>query len=80
MTHDYVEPAHGVVRRYDEEQGWGVIDSAQTPGGCWFHFSSLEGDGYRSAQEGDVVTFRFETADQDGYGFRALWVETPESA
>lgn len=80
MTHDYVEPSRGVVRSYELEEGWGVIDSPDCPGGCWFHFSALEGEGFRSAEEGGVVVFRFEPGEQDGFSYRALWVETPESA
>lgn len=30
----------GVVREWYPEQGWGVVDSSQTPGGCWVHFST----------------------------------------
>ena len=31
----------GVVRLWSDEEGWGVIDSPATPGGCWAHFSSV---------------------------------------
>ena len=37
----------GVVREWHSDEGWGVIDSDQTPGGCWAHFSDVEMDGYR---------------------------------
>lgn len=30
------------VREWYEEEGWGVLDSAETPGGCFAHFSDIE--------------------------------------
>jgi hypothetical protein len=37
----------GVVQQWSEEEGWGVVDSAATPGGCWTHFSAVVSAGYR---------------------------------
>jgi CspA family cold shock protein len=65
----------GVVREWHAAEGWGVIDSADTPGGCWAHFSVLQLPGYRSAEVGQTVTFEFERGWQDGYNFRAIRVE-----
>ncbi|PRY12590.1 hypothetical protein [Kineococcus rhizosphaerae] len=61
----------GVLRSWAEEEGWGVVDSPQTPGGCWVHCSALAvGDGPRVGQE---LAFTFEAVrDQDGYRFRVL--------
>lgn len=61
----------GTVRFWQDEGGWGVIDSDQTPGGCWAHFAALAVPGYRSLEAGQTVVFEWETADQDGYSFRA---------
>jgi CspA family cold shock protein len=60
------------VRFWKAEDGWGVIDSSDTPGGCWAHFSHLVGFGHTPA--GQEVTFDFEAAAQDGYRFRATEV------
>jgi cold shock protein len=40
--------SQGVVREWHDEDGWGVLDSEATPGGCWAHFSAVLVDGYRS--------------------------------
>jgi cold shock protein len=64
----------GTVRLWQAEEGWGVIDSAATPGGCWAHFSAVLGSGYRTLEAGGAVTFTFEAAEQDGYPFRAVEV------
>ena len=63
----------GVVRFWNVEEGWGVIDCPGTPGGCWTHFSAIEGEGFRAFDEGDTVRVRWESADQDRYDYRATW-------
>jgi len=45
--------AHGTVRSLDDEEGWGVIDSVQTPGGCWAHFSAVAVEGRRQGSGDD---------------------------
>jgi CspA family cold shock protein len=40
------------VREWRAEDGWGVLDSVETPGGCWTHFSVVEMVGYRELQPG----------------------------
>ena len=63
---------HGEVRCWNDEEGWGVIDSAATPGGCWTHFSDLAVPGFRTLRPGQPVELEYEPADQDGYAFRAV--------
>ena len=67
--------ATGRVREWHREEGWGVIDSADTPGGCWAHFSMVRIDGYQELSAGAEVCFTFEEADQDGFAYRvvAVW-------
>ncbi len=57
-------------------EGWGVIDSDATPGGCWAHFGGVLMSGYRSLRPGQPVSFEFETGRQDGYDYRAIAVWT----
>ena len=72
----------GSVRRFDADEGWGVIDGPDVPGGCWVHFSAIAGDGYRQLVVGQRVSFRAEAASQDGFAFRALkvWIGEVEPA
>lgn len=63
--------AIGTVREWYDEDGWGVLESEATPGGCWVHFSMIEMAGHRRVKVGDPVRFVWEPADQDGYAFRA---------
>ncbi len=67
--------SHGVVREWDD--GFGVIDSEDTPGGCWVWHSSIVADGYRSLSVGAQVTFTHERVPQDGYDYRAVLVWPP---
>ncbi|GAB2872129.1 cold-shock protein [Nocardioides pacificus] len=65
------DSARGTVREWHAEDGWGVIDSDDTPGGCWAHFSMVLMAGYRTLQAGQEVRFTFEAPGQDGYAFSA---------
>ena len=65
----------GVVSRWSDDEGWGVIESAETPGGCWVHFSVIGGSGgLRSLSVGQAVEFDWEPAEQDGFRCRATAV------
>ena len=69
----------GVVREFSADDGWGVVDSEATPGGCFVHFSVIDRPGFATLDTGDEVTFEFETCAQDGFRFRATWVSTSEA-
>jgi CspA family cold shock protein len=64
----------GIVREFHPDEGWGVVDGADVPGGCWVHFSAIAVDGFRQLAAGQQVWFRAEAADQNGYRFRAVKV------
>jgi cold shock protein len=61
----------GVVREWHQDEGWGVIDSDETPGGCWAHFSSAAVPGYATFTAGQAIWLEWESPGQDGYPFRA---------
>ena len=72
MVRDWVD---GVVREYDDREGIGVIDSLDTPRGCWFHYSMIEVPGRKTLSAGQPVRFTFESeVKQDGFVFRAIQV------
>lgn len=68
------QPVEAVVRLWNEEEGWGVLDSPATPGGCWAHFSALDMGGYATATAGQKARLVFEQAQQDGFAWRAVRV------
>lgn len=66
----------GVVKWFDPDEGWGVIDAPEVPGGCFVHFVNIEMPGYRELHAGQPVRFTFEQPGflQDGCPYRALAV------
>lgn len=68
--------AHGTVKFFRPEKGWGAITSPDLPDGCdaWVHFSAIDMDGYRDLEVGDQVEFSYEEAQQDSFRFRATRV------
>jgi cold shock CspA family protein len=73
------ERARGKVKAYSEDEGWGVLVSADAPGEVWVGFMAIEGEGFRKLDVGAVVEFDYitmsEPGGQDGYSHRATWVE-----
>ncbi len=74
-----------VVREWDDELGCGVLDSAETPGGCWAHYSAIETplirreggtevSEYKTLAVGESVELEWETPAQDGFDYRAVVV------
>ncbi|WP_082574488.1 MULTISPECIES: cold-shock protein [unclassified Nocardioides] len=62
---------YGVIREWSSEEGWGVIDSDATPGGCWVHFSAVRVAGFRTFTAGSAVEFTYVAAPQTPFDFRA---------
>lgn len=74
---------HAVVREWNEDEGWGVVDSPETPGGCWAHFSAIEtprierSDShepyeYAVLRPNETVELVWEQFPQDGFEHRAV--------
>lgn len=58
----------GVVRSWSIEAMWGIIDSDETPGGCWTLFHSVAVDGFPALREGQQVEFEWEALDSPMHG------------
>ena len=52
--------ATGTVKWFNSEKGFGFIEQADGGNDVFVHFSAIQGDGYRSLNEGDEVEFRVE--------------------
>lgn len=70
------------VRRWNTHRAWGVLDSPETPGGCWAHLSSIARPGPWDVQPGDEFVLEWEHARQDGFAYRAvrMWPAGSRSA
>lgn len=68
--------ARATVREWYAEDGWGVLDCPETPGGCFAHFTNIEMQGYRSLNRGATVELDWEAPgfNQDGFYYRAVRV------
>jgi len=77
LSHDVRVRERGIVREWNAEEGWGVIDCPSAPGGCWTHFSHLDMEGYRVLDAGQEVDLTFDDRGQDGFLFRAISVVVP---
>ncbi len=73
------------VREWHDELGWGVLDSPETPGGCWTHYAvidsplirrveGVEVSEYKGLAAGDAVELEWEAPGQDGFDYRAVVV------
>lgn len=65
------------VRVWHDEEGWGVLDSAETPGGCFVSWAHIDHDGYRTLRDVTEVLLDWEAAPQDGYPYCAVRVRIP---
>lgn len=51
------ERVNGTVKWFNNAKGFGFITGEQYDGDIFVHFRSIQGDGYRSLNEGDTVEF-----------------------
>ena len=84
----------GVIAMWGDE-GWGVVESPDTPGGCWVHVGHLwaitlpptrrnesvhiSRTGVPDPIAGETVDFEWERVRQDGYDYRAVSVRPRRS-
>jgi len=53
----------GTVKWFNDSKGYGFISRADGDD-VFVHFSSIAGDGFKSLQEGDQVTFEVEDSER----------------
>jgi CspA family cold shock protein len=70
-----MSPTIGTVRSWNHDEGWGVIDSSETPGGCWIHATTPSTKTHMGLEPGRQVYFEWEHLPgegvQDGHDFVA---------
>ena len=52
--------AKGTVKWFNESKGFGFITPADGEKDVFVHFSAIVGNGFRSLQEGQVVTYEVQ--------------------
>ena len=51
--------AKGVVKWFNDKKGFGFIEQ-ESGEDVFVHYSAIQGDGFKSLAEGDVVTFEVQ--------------------
>jgi len=59
----YVVMAQGTVKWFNESKGYGFI-TKDGGGDVFAHYSAIQGDGFKTLAEGDVVTFDVVEGDK----------------
>jgi len=54
---------NGIVKWFNADKGYGFI-TAEDGKEVFAHFSNISGDGYKSLEEGQAVTFDIEVNDR----------------
>lgn len=54
----------GTVKWFNAEKGFGFIQRENEGGDVFVHFSAIQGDGFKSLEEGQAVTFEIEDTDR----------------
>ncbi|QBO36581.1 cold-shock protein [Periweissella cryptocerci] len=54
---------HGTVKWFNADKGFGFI-TRENGEDVFAHFSAIQGDGYKSLDEGQKVTFDVESSDR----------------
>lgn len=62
----------GVIKWFNEKKGYGFI-SNEEGGDVFVHYTGIQGEGFRTLNEGDKVEFEIETSEK---GPRAVSVRT----
>ncbi len=62
----------GTVKWFNSEKGFGFISNDNGGEDVFVHFSAIEGDGYKTLQEGQKVTFDTEADPKNSNKLRAV--------
>ena len=62
---------NGTVKWFNAEKGYGFISNDEGGEDVFVHFSAIQGDGFKTLNEGQKVTFETEPDPRGAKGVRA---------
>jgi CspA family cold shock protein len=54
----------GTVKWFDSKKGFGFLTKEGTEGDIFVHYTSIEGEGFRSLKDGETVEFELIKSDK----------------
>ena len=63
---------NGTVKWFNEEKGFGFISNDNGSGDVFVHFSSIQGEGFKTLQEGQHVSYDTEQDPKNSSKMRAI--------
>lgn len=54
----------GTVKWFDSKKGFGFLNKEGTEGDIFVHYTNIEGDGFRSLKDGEIVEFELVQSDK----------------
>ena len=63
---------NGTVKWFNQEKGYGFISNDETGEDVFVHYSAISGDGFKSLNEGQKVTYDVEADTKNKSRFRAV--------
>lgn len=63
---------NGTVKWFNQDKGFGFISNDDGSGDIFVHFSAIQGEGFRTLNEGQKVTFESEPDPKDSRKLRAV--------
>jgi len=54
----------GTVKFFNDKKGWGFIDPVDGGKSIFVHFSAIRGEGHRTLEEGEEVTFEITQGEK----------------
>ena len=63
---------HGTVKWFNETKGFGFISNDEGSGDVFVHYSAIQGEGFKTLEQGQKVAYDTEPDPKDSSKLRAI--------